>query len=60
MTTHRRIRRLVPCTCPTCLGSTYQYVPGGGHQPCATCKGTGQVEKWVTELVSEGEGVGEG
>lgn len=58
MTTHRRIRRIIQITCPSCLGSTYQYVPGGGHKPCATCGGTGEVSSVVNEIVSEEEGVG--
>jgi len=42
----RRIRRKVICICMSCYGT-------GDGGKCKACGGTGEVEKYITEEVSE-------
>lgn len=46
MTTYRRIRRIVMCICPTCLGTGKLNL-----RECPTCLGTGETERVIVELV---------
>lgn len=48
MTQRKRKRRQVTCLCMDCLGiGKYQ------GKKCEPCNGTGNVEKWINEEVSE-------
>ena len=52
MSGYKRVRRLVLVPCGNCLG-TGTVVAKGNERKCPECKGTGNVEKWIVELVSE-------
>lgn len=47
-----RVRRLIKVTCMECLGTGHN---GRGEQ-CKPCKGTGEVERWINEIVWEEDG----
>ncbi len=46
--TRKRIRRRYMAICMDCL-STGKV----GSKTCATCNGTGEIEKYITEIVNE-------
>lgn len=48
----KRIRRIIMVACPDCYGTGLAV---GGK--CRTCKGTGEVERVVNEIVHEDDEV---
>lgn len=50
MSGYKRVRRLVMVPCTNCLGSGI-VVAKNDQKKCPECKGTGEVEKWITEIV---------
>jgi len=48
----KRIRRVIKVVCPHCLGLG-QIATTHGRLICEECKGTGEVDKVITELVEE-------
>ena len=50
MSKHKTVQRWVSVPCPDCWGTGRET---GGK--CATCKGTGNVERVVNEIVSDDE-----
>jgi DnaJ-class molecular chaperone len=51
---YKRIRRLVLVTCTNCLGSGV-VATKNEQKLCPECKGKGEVEKWVVEIVNDDE-----
>jgi DnaJ-class molecular chaperone len=51
---YKRIRRLVMVTCTNCLGSG-TIMTKSDKKKCPDCKGSGEVEKWIVEIVNEDE-----
>lgn len=51
-TAHKRIRRRIFVRCTNCGGSGY-LTGSRGHVRCPECEGTGEVEKWITEIVND-------
>lgn len=41
-------------SCSNCMGSGI-VVMNNDKKKCPECKGTGEVEKWITEIVSDDE-----
>lgn len=46
----QRVRRLILVVCMDCFGSGVLR-----GQTCITCKGTGEIEKHITEIINEDE-----
>ena len=49
---YKRIRRLVMVTCTNCLGSG-TITTKSDKKKCPDCKGSGEVEKWIVEIVND-------
>jgi hypothetical protein len=48
----KQVRRLVMVLCSNCLGTG--IVPmKNGDKKCPNCKGKGEVEKWIVELIND-------
>lgn len=54
MKAHKRVRRLVLVLCSNCLGSG-SVMAKSEQKKCPECKGKGEVEKWIIEIVNEDE-----
>jgi DnaJ-class molecular chaperone len=54
MKVYKRVRRLVMVLCSNCLGSG-SVTTKNDQKKCPDCKGKGEVEKWIVEIVNEDE-----
>jgi DnaJ-class molecular chaperone len=52
MIAHKQIRRLMLVPCSNCLG-TGRALAKNEQTKCPECKGKGEVEKWITEIVND-------
>lgn len=51
----KRIQRIVKIDCKDCGGNGYRHDNRGERVKCVPCKGTGEVETIVNEIVNEDE-----
>jgi DnaJ-class molecular chaperone len=49
---YKRIRRLISVPCGNCLGTGIAPAENKQNQ-CPHCKGTGEVQKWLIEIVND-------
>lgn len=49
--TYKRVRRILLIICPNCSGSGY-LATKHGSVPCRDCAATGNVERWIVEIVA--------
>lgn len=51
----KTVRRIVKIECKDCGGNGYRHDNSGARVRCAPCKGTGEVERVVNEIVHDDE-----